>query len=442
MFAADALPQVFACGQQGVAGGLGAGTDLFRVTLDNARFPDALCNDGTPGIFYYGKWTKEEDKDKWIIFLQGGGSCASGQLCAQRWCGIETNYGMDKMSTSLSKPAIRGGGFLNPDANNRFSGWNRVLIFYCSSDAWSGTSTRTISAEINNAPAREYQIHFKGSRIIDGVLDTLRYAGVNRKHRAARHDDGGAVAPNANEPWPDLDKATAVMFAGSSGGGAGVRANLDRVGAKLRATNPSLLYRGVIDAIYATLSEDKNYALSNYCANDPLRGCSYETFTKSSRSDVDVALYAAIEDTSCVQWHTANAPGTEWRCSDGEHVNLHHITTPFFIRQDLLDSSLASGYVETGFGPGTEYAARVEQELRNLPVPEEPRGAEPGLFVPQCTDHESFTHNDLVFGVKLAGVSWHDAVWNWWTGAQPQKLVRPFTGAVQRAPECPPASAP
>jgi hypothetical protein len=39
--------------------------------------------------------------------------------------------------------------------------------------------------------------------------------------------------------------------------------------------------------------------------------------------------------------------------------------------------------------------------------------------------------------VKIAGVSYHDAVWNWWTGAQPQQLIRPFTGTPGRAPECP-----
>lgn len=72
-----------------------------------------------------------------------------------------------------------------------------------------------------------------------------------------------------------------------------------------------------------------------------------------------------------------------------------------------------------------------------MPVPEEPRATTPGVFVPQCTDHESFTTDAPVFRVKIAGVSWHDAVWNWWTGAQPQRLVRPFSGTAAAAPECP-----
>ena len=29
---------------------------------------------------------------------------------------------------------------------NRFGTWNRVLIFYCSSDQWSGTKANTVTA--------------------------------------------------------------------------------------------------------------------------------------------------------------------------------------------------------------------------------------------------------------------------------------------------------
>lgn len=430
--AADPLPQAFSCGKEGPAGGLGAGTDLTRHVIDTTRFPEAVCNDGTPAIFYYGAATRPEDENKWIIFLQGGGSCVDGQSCAERWCSIDTAYGLHKMSSSQSKPQIRGAGFLSPDPENRFGSWNRVLIYYCSSDTWAGTSTRTVSAALNGAASREYVIHFRGSRIVDSVLDTLRNATPAGRRRVARHD-----ASNATSPWPDLDSATAVMFAGSSAGGAGVRNNLDRAGARLRATNPDVVFRGVIDAIYFPLSENRDFTKSTFCAAD-VRGCSYEGFTRGRWDSVQVELYDSRGDASCVDWHTANAPGTEWRCGDGEHVNLHHLTTPFFLRQDLLDENIAADYVEAGFGTPSDYARAIESEMRNLPVPEEARGAVPGQFVPQCTDHESFTTNQPVFRVRLDGVSWHDAVWNWATGAQPQQLIRNFTGTVARAPECPP----
>jgi hypothetical protein len=432
--AANPLPQTFTCAQQGSSGGLGAGTDLTRYTVDTTVFPEAVCNDGTPAVFYYAPSSKAADRDKWIIFLQGGGGCYDGQSCAERWCSVNTNYGFDKMSTSIAKAQIQGNGFLNPTPLNQFGSWNRVLIYYCSSDTWTGTSTKTVSAALNNGQARDYTIYFKGSRIIDAVLDTLRNARPGGRRHATHHEVGGQGDASA---WPDLDSATAVLFAGSSAGGAGTRANLDRVGAKLRSTNPTLDFRGLVDAIYSPLGENRDFTKSIYCVNDPSRGCRYDTYTQAARQEIDFNLLAARNDESCEQWHASHAPGTEWRCSDGEHVNLNHITTPFFIRQDEQDSNIGGDYVSAGFGSAVDYGTHVEDELRNMQTPEETRGATPGLFVPQCTDHESFTNDDRVFRTKVNGISFHDAVWNWWTHAQPQQVIRAFTGTPGKAPECP-----
>ena len=74
--AATAAPinSVLPCGNVGTVGGLGAGVDLTRYTIDTSKFPNALCNDGTPGVFYYAPATRDEDRNKWFIFLQGGGA--------------------------------------------------------------------------------------------------------------------------------------------------------------------------------------------------------------------------------------------------------------------------------------------------------------------------------------------------------------------------------
>lgn len=99
------------------------------------------------------------------------------------------------MSSSLTKPQIRANGFLNPTQQNRFGSWNRVLVFYCSSDGWSGRPTRTLQATLNNV-SRDYDVRFKGALIIDAVLDTLRNATSGTgKRRAVSH---------AESAWPDL----------------------------------------------------------------------------------------------------------------------------------------------------------------------------------------------------------------------------------------------
>ena len=430
--AAATINTVLPCGNVGTVGGLGAGIDLTRHTIDTAKFPNAVCNDGTPGVFYYAPATREEDRNKWLIFLQGGGGCRDGQTCAERWCHVNTNYGMDKMTTSLTKAMIRGNGFLDPRPQNRFGTWNRVLIFYCSSDSWSGTNTTTLQAT-SGATTAEYLIHFRGSQIIDAALDTLRNASPVVKRRVARHAiEGDASSP----PWPDLDDATHVLFAGSSAGGLGAKSNVDRVGAKLRSTNPHLVdYRAIFDASYSPDAESRNYTQSTYCSNDP-RGCSYATLY-AANDDYTRATFGARRDDSCIAWHTANQPGTEWRCEDIGHVLLHHITTPFFIHQDLQDPQVGGEFVDANFGTMTDYAMLVEAELRAFPVPEEPRGATPGVHAPQCTDHESFTNDPAVFEVRVDGLTYYDTVWNWWSGAQPQQAIKHFT-TPGKAPGCPP----
>lgn len=431
LLAVQSISQVLPCGKVGDAGGLGAGTDLQRQIVDTRRFPEAVCNDGTPAVFYFARYSKDEDRDKWVIFLQGGGGCASAQACANRWCSVDTNYGMDKMSTSLSKPSIRGNGFLDPRPENRFATWNRVLVYYCSSDTWSGTSTKTVQAT-GGGKTVEFNIDFKGSRIVDAVMETLRYANLGR-NRAVR------IGAQQQNGLPDLDHATHVLFAGSSAGGRGAIDNADRVNAKLRAANPNLVFRVVIDAIFEVDRQNLDWTKTTYCAADPA-GCSYELAMQQSHQ-IDTDFFQAVGDESCLTWHASHAPGTEWRCADGFHEVTNHVTTPMFIHMDEQDSNIGADFVETGFGTASDFGAGIERQLRalstlNSTAEEKGTLATPGAFGPQCTDHESFTDDAATYEVRLAGVTYHDTVWNWWSGAQPQSAIRTFSGQGA-APDCP-----
>lgn len=433
MRAAEAIASALPCGKVGVAGGLGAGTDLTRYMIDTVRFPSAVCNDGTPGVFYYAPATRSEDQGRWIIFLQGGGACNSGQTCAERWCSINTNYGMDKMSSSLTKPSIRGAGFMSPDSRNHFRTWNRVLIFYCSSDQWGGMKLNTLTATTPSGAAVEYAIQFRGSAIVDAVLDTLRNAAKSSgRRRAVSHGEEQPSAASSS-PWPDLDTATDVIFAGSSGGGGGVKNNADRVGAKLRGANPGLNYRALIDASTSPDTSEMSYAGTTYCAADPT-GCTFESFTRGRYEAIDVALLANRGDESCLAYHA----GSEWMCGDKMHVMLHHITSPMFIHQDLLDPQVSDGFVEPNLGTLGDFAVRVDSMLRHLPVPEEPRAAAPGIFTLQCGTHEAFTSNENVFTINVNGANYNEIVWNWWRGAQPQQNFANYNGVALPLLSCPP----
>lgn len=443
------LDKKLPCGRPGEAGGLGAGTDMNRISIDNRRYPDAVCNDSTPGTFYVSRFTREEDRNKWVIFLQGGGGCSSGQECAERWCSAGTNFGMDKMSSSLAKPAIRGNGIFERRETNRFSGWNHVLIYYCSSDNWAGNKFNTLSSSSASGGAIEFDIHFRGAKIIEAVIDTLRAPGDARV-RGVR-----ATASTASG-LPDLDEATEVLFGGSSAGGGGIRNNADKVRTILRSNNVrctgssgcALVYRAAVDASFGPDSQDVDFSRSAFCASDP-KLCSYEGVFTARYASVVVGTWGAEFDDSCVAWHRTNAPGTEWRCADGEHLFANHLTSELFARQDLQDQLITGNFVEAGLGSALDFGRLQEADLREMPNlstraeegPSAAGGRSVAVFGPQCTDHESFTSTRAFYNVKVTqgGVaySFHDVLWNWWSGAFPQVVIRSFTGRAGAAPECP-----
>ena len=51
------------------------------ISLNNGDYPEALCNDGTTGAYYWAPGTS----DSWIVFLQGGMWCWDEPSCASRW---------------------------------------------------------------------------------------------------------------------------------------------------------------------------------------------------------------------------------------------------------------------------------------------------------------------------------------------------------------------
>lgn len=235
-----------------------------------------------------------------------------------------------------------------------------------------------------------------------------------------------------------------------------MRNNADKVGTILRANNIDcngssgcgLIYRAAVDASFGPESEDLDFTGSTYCASDRSL-CSYEGVFATRFESVVVGTWGAQLDDSCVAWHQANAPGTEWRCADGEHLFANHISTELFARQDLQDQLISGNFVEGGLGSAEDFGSLQEGDLREFPTistraeegPSSAGGKSVAVFGPQCTDHESFTSNRAFYNVKVAenGVSYsfQDVLWNWWNGNAPQVVIRTFTGRAGPAPECP-----
>jgi O-palmitoleoyl-L-serine hydrolase len=445
------IAQALTCGTIGGAEDVTPGNDLYRIDIDLSQYPNAVCNDGTPAAMFVRRYANEADRNKWIIFLLGGGDCGRGQACAERWCSVNTNYGEDKMSTRfLAEQSIAGNGiFDRTSLANNFAGWNQVFVYYCSSDNWQGRASNVhLAAILPNGHPVDYLINFRGSDIIDSVIGTLR-------RQPAQHPVKYRDIDRAERVLPDLDDATVVLFSGSSAGGNGVKNNLDRIGDIFRQTNKHgrdsddcpLQFLGVIDANYPPSFEHLDLSQSVFCPSL----CSYEAFYTNEWNQVNLDTWHARGDESCVNWHQANAPGTEWKCADPQHVVDNHLTTPLFVRQDLQDQTWVNIFAGQALTTPVAFGQLSHSQLSSLgnldTFAEEgstrsggPPLRAPGIFGPQCKQHYGLTDGVAFFHVTITdsghSYSYQDLLWNWIQGAPPQQLVHSFTGPGA-AVDCP-----
>ena len=445
------ISEALDCGA-GPGDGPGNAQELQRHFLDLERFPDALCNDGSNAVFFFRPYVGEENKDRWLINLNGGGGCGSGQSCADRWCwcrdtegpngcpfaGATTNFSMSNMVTDSRGSIDDGGIFLRGDAArpNPMGNWNHVRVVYCSSDAWAGTRRDSPLDAVHpkTGEAVRYAIHFLGARIIDATLATLRRDGVP----ALDYTFG------AGGQLPDLDDATQVVLSGDSAGGSGVITQLDRVRDTLRAHNTKcggatcpLVVSGLMDAIVGPELARLEFETTKFFE---LGITNYDLFTQYVASVPDMA-HGALQDESCLAWHAANQPGTESYCSDNTHIVRHHITTPFFVRMALLDVLISGNYVETGWSDPTlglfdvrVFGRVLQSEL--LAFPDLPTTAEegdampkaPGVFAPACARHDTIHYDGEVYGTTItpeggAPLTLFDVLTNWALGRAPEAVL-------------------
>jgi hypothetical protein len=447
------ISEALDCGKTASAGGLsGVGPDsndpLAAHFFDPAVFPDALCNDGTPGTLYFRPAQDLAMRDRWVIELMGGGGCRDADSCAARWCSFMTNFGMTQMTSSVAPTrGTDGEGILQEDEpNHPWAGYNHVLVRFCSSDNWSGTARDVVldgHHPITGAEVR-YRIDFLGARILDAVLDTLRQDGVP----PLRWEYGGGV------DMPDLDDAVEVVLAGASAGGGGVVRSLDRIAATIAtehcATCPPVVVRGLVDSSYGVSVATLDFSTSTLCTGGGV--CSYEQLMRQETTTGGHAIWSARMDESCVEWHRTNKPGTEWDCGDTGHVLANHLTTPFFVRQGLSDSLISGNLVESmftvpegGLITPMSFATLTRTQLLALAdvatLAEEGAAVPvPGVFGPLCSKHETLRCDDSTFHTTVTSADTPLAmldVWNNWTaGTGPTVAVSSAMGDTVCSMDC------
>ena len=128
----------------------------------------ARCLDGSPPGYYHRPGKGELGRQRWVVYVKGGGHCYDAQSCLQA---SDTPYGS---STRFPKTFGLDGILSNNSlVNPLFSNWTHALLWYCSADSWAGNRTDAYYATDPSDPQRQMGLYFQGFRVVRALLNAL-----------------------------------------------------------------------------------------------------------------------------------------------------------------------------------------------------------------------------------------------------------------------------
>ena len=371
---------VFVRGQQQSASGpnyYAGDTTLELVSLQ--AFPDAVCNDGSPGGYY---WSKGTNPDLWLLYLEGGFWCLSEDSCLGR----QEMEPAQVSSNSWSATTVAGGIFSRDTSQNPFAAANFAYSRYCSSDSWVGN-------------AQAFGMQFRGQAILQAIIDDLF----------------------ANK---GLSAGANLLFSGCSAGGRGVIAQLDNVAARLEARGVGV--RGAVDSSLWVAITPRG--------DDALGGSLLEQTQE---------VYSWANVTGALSPHCLAAyPDAPWNCMFGQFA-VPLLRTSYFLSQSQLDDfqvdyDCSSTTVTTDGGKvmttvtsdEVACADNVQTTIRGVlsGLPAAGQSAV-GIFSSACSLHCVSNGPDW-WTIQVGGQSMASLMGSWWFAFDTPKVVDSCTGAA------------
>ncbi len=373
-------------------------TPLFKHTLTGMS---STCNDGSPAVMYirpaHEVDSQSDDGDKWLIHLQGGRNCTHADDCGDRWCstGSQAAYSAGKMSSTGLPPAIRSQGIFSSESQNDFRNYNQVFVYYCSLDNWIGNA----GSHLYSSQHGDYSISFRGAAIVADVIRTL-------KSDTGTWSDPLDVGDRVH--LPDIDRATQVLLTGSSAGSIGLCHHVDRLQRHLTKENPKVRIQAVFDVTF--LPSLQHEAIDWSHADSPAEYGAWLTDQWDTLRSFWQGSAAQL-DQSCIK---QSRPQRRKRCLDMAYVLKHHVTTPFFVSQDLNDPVVRNwlnGWklITSEF----ELAQIIYDELIALGTAGlEPRSAPTAGFGAHCGIHELLS-NATFFNAAIGQKTFYAMLSHW-----------------------------
>lgn len=364
--------------------------------FDPAEYPFAKCLDGSPAGYYAQQTASVEDKNKWVLYLNGGGECDNEESCLSQTGSAlgSSKYFYNESDTSS--------WYLASDYcpyNPTLCTWNHVMDPYCSQDLHSGQ--RTAASEDT------FGLYFSGHHILVSTLDEM------------------------DLPPYNLKDATDIVVSGVSAGGIGVWMNLDYIANRY----PDARVTGVTIAgmyFYATYYDGQNHT-------DPGGMADF----RESAWPQTYELYDAVVDADCKEAQEAKG------LSAGDcmilNVSFPFIQSDSFVVQAQTDAVVLTGHdnwpsdymyeaPEQSFM--AEWHANMTVALGPLMIPEEDKsksksqsqregGGEDkaprsGVFAAACYTHGGFTHSYPL----LDGVNFYEAFDRFYSDVSPSSSYK------------------
>lgn len=346
------------------------GSAAFHL-LDHAKYPLAVCNDGTQADYIFrpgvGKGVK-----RWIVNLAGGGSCGTSADCAARYAqtkGLMSNEGV--IEGMVAAGGQSGMNSTDPKVNPDFYDANWALVSYCSSDAWTGDTAGDPALPTSDVK----HWHFRGREIVKAVIADLLSRG--------------------------MDQADEILLMGTSAGGYGTVMNADDVAKMIPA---SARYLALVDAGFFV----------DYPSYDPMTmtestAMPTERFQQLSASR---KVWGGRGDASCEA--AANDDDGRALCgSPADVVIKDQISTRLFIRESQLDKVQIKNFIDsTQISAAAQayrqrWAANMRQDLGQVP-------SQHAVFSPYDNQHGEVSDDGLWQTTTVDSLIMRNAVGAWY----------------------------
>jgi hypothetical protein len=358
------------------AGGTPQTARIHKLNL--GTYPEAVCNDGSRG-YYLRRTGFGGGSKRWLIYLEGGGSCGSKATCNERWA---TKRGLMRTTPQADGDVaeLDATGIKSPleVENPYFFDANYVQLGYCSSDGWSGDNPATTVG--GNEVTR---FHFRGRAIALAVVQDLI-----------------ATA--------QLGQADEVLLLGSSAGGLGTTLLADDLRALLPAGIRLLALSDAgffID--FPTFGDDPDEPTDRFLE-----------LAQSAR------VWGGRGDKTCDD--AAASEDDRVRCRSPEELLAGpHVTTRFFVRQSQKDRIQLKSFVPDGTPPSDELDEFIESfaaQIRTSLAATKPR-----VGVHSTYDGEHGVINETAWSdarFTVGGTTMIDAIGQWYE--------KPCTKTVKR----------